>query len=168
MLKRTMFCTVALCFMLAVNVFAMEKTTDDIVVDVEPHSIPSDVVELIANAEELSLYSDEEIALIALVTLGEAEGESELGKRLVIDTILNRVDHEAFPDSIDSVCYQSGQFMCLHNGRCNRCKINDYILDLVREELLERTNYEVLYFSSAGYNGRKGLFQEGNHYFSGR
>ena len=36
--------------------------------------------------------SDEEIRLIALVTMAEAEGEPELGKRLVIDTILNRVD----------------------------------------------------------------------------
>lgn len=175
MLKRTICCTVALCFLLAFNTSAMERTTDDILnVEsincslIEPSSIPSDVVELMADAEALSLYSEEEINLIALVALGEAEGESELGKRLVIDTILNRVDHEVFPNSIEAVCYQQGQFACLHNGRCNRCSVNDYILELVKEELLNRTNTEVLYFSSAGYNGPKSLFQEGHHYFSGR
>lgn len=44
--------------------------------------------------------TQEEIDLIALVTMGEAEGETELGKHLVIDTILNRIDHPSFPDTV--------------------------------------------------------------------
>lgn len=47
--------------------------------------------------------TQEEIDLIALVTMGEAEGETELGKRLVIDTILNRIDHPSFPDTVKLV-----------------------------------------------------------------
>ena len=47
--------------------------------------------------------SQEEIELIALVTMAEAEGETELGQRLVIDTILNRVDDSHFPDNITAV-----------------------------------------------------------------
>lgn len=72
--------------------------------------------------------TQEEIDLIALVTMGEAEGETELGKRLVIDTILNR---------------------------------------LVKEELLERTNYDCVFFMAGGYSKYgEPLFQECCHYFS--
>ena len=41
---------------------------------------------------DVRIISDEELELLALVTMAEAEDESELGKRLVIDTVLNRVD----------------------------------------------------------------------------
>lgn len=119
----------------------------------------------LAQATEDELYSDEEIDLIALVCLGEAEGESELGKRLVIDTILNRLYSGRWPDTISGVCWQRGQYGCLHNGRCSRCKVNDYVRQLVREEIRSLTNSEVIYFSGGGYNGSP-LFQEGGHYFS--
>lgn len=112
-------------------------------------------------------YSEEDIALLALVTMAEAEGESEEGKRLVIDTILNRVDHWYFPDSISGVIYQSGQFTSMWNGRSSRCYVSDDILQLVREELDSRTNTDVIYFTAGGY-GRYGtpLLQVGNHYFA--
>ena len=45
---------------------------------------------------EDTLLPREDIELIALVTMAEAEGECEEGKRLVIDTILNRVDSVYF------------------------------------------------------------------------
>lgn len=114
--------------------------------------------------------TEEEIDIIALVALGEAEGESELGKRLVIDTILNRVDSEKWPDTILDVCWQKGQYCCLHNGRCGtRLKEKakeDYIRSLVIDEMNNRTNYDVIHFSAGGYNGSSPLFQEGGHYFS--
>ena len=65
--------------------------------------------------------TQEEIDLIALVTMGEAEGETELGKRLVIDTILNRIDHPSFPDTVYDVIYQPNQFSVMWNSRIDRC-----------------------------------------------
>ena len=53
--------------------------------------------------EEENLLSYEDISLIALVTMAEAEGECEEGKRLVIDTILNRVDSERFRNNVYDV-----------------------------------------------------------------
>lgn len=64
--------------------------------------------------------SQEEIELIALVTMAEAEGETELGQRLVIDTILNRVDDSHFPDNITDVIFQPNQFTSMWNGRVDR------------------------------------------------
>lgn len=118
--------------------------------------------------------SDDEINLIALCTMGEAEGESDLGKRLVIDTILNRVESEGFPDNIVDVIYQPNAFECMWNGRIDRCvnsanyiEMITHIYQLVKEEALARTNIEVTYFCAGGFSDYgTPLFQEGNHYFS--
>lgn len=111
--------------------------------------------------------SQEEIDLIALVTMAEAEGETELGKRLVIDTILNRMDDSHFPDTVHDVIYYPNAFSVMWNGRIDRCYVMDEIVELVKEELLERTNYECVFFMSGGYSKYgEPMFQECCHYFS--
>lgn len=111
--------------------------------------------------------SDYELDLLALVTMAEAEGESELGKRLVISTVLNRVDSDDFPDTISDVIWQPNQFTSMWNGRADRCKVTDEIRQLVREEMESRTNSKVLYFHANEYgNYGTPMFQVENHYFS--
>ena len=131
-----------------------------------------DIVEPIIEAEEtvdepIISVSNEDIELLALVTMAEAEGESEEGKRMVIDTILNRVDSERFDNTISEVIYAPNQFTSMRNGRVDRCHVADDIYQLVIEELTNRTNYDVLYFTAYQY-GAYGtpMFQIGNHYFS--
>ena len=140
-------------------------SSSPVVVEEEPIIAP------VAEIPEEPQYSltDEEINLIALVTMAEAEGESEKGKRLVISTILNRVDSELryFPDTVTEVIYQPSQFSSMWDGRVDRCYVDEAICELVRDELQDRTNSEVLYFHAAKY-GKYGTpsFVEGNHYFS--
>ncbi len=111
--------------------------------------------------------TEEEIDFIAQVTMAEAESESEYCKRLVIDTILNRVDSSQFPDTVHSVIYARNQFEVMVNGRFERCYVQDDIVGLVKEELNNRTNAQVLYFNSIGFNNwSTPLFQEGCMYFS--
>ena len=73
----------------------------------------------IEEPEEEEVYipevSEEEIELIARITWCEAGAECEEGKRLVIDTILNRVDSDHFPDSIEGVIFQPNQFSPVSN-----------------------------------------------------
>lgn len=109
------------------------------------------IEESIEEVEE-QLLSDEEIELIALVTMAEAEGECEEGKRLVIDTILNRVDSVYFPDTVYEVIYQPSRFSSMWNGRVERCEVRNDICELVWEELKDRTNYEVIFFTAGGYS----------------
>ena len=114
------------------------------------------------------LMSVEDMELIALVTMAEAEGECEEGKRLVIDTILNRVDHELFPNTVTEVIYQEGQFSCMWNGRSDRCYVKDDICELVQEEIRNRTDSNVMFFTAGGYNpSGYPMYSVGNHYFSG-
>lgn len=130
---------------------------------------PEPIVEVTPEPAEPEFYgvTQEEINLIALVTMAEAEGECEEGKRLVIDTILNRVDSKHFPNTISDVIYQKSQFTSMWNGRVDRCYVKEDICQLVREELKSRTNTDVVFFTAGNY-GRYGtpLFQVGNHYFS--
>ena len=115
---------------------------------------------------EFALTRDE-INLIALVTMAEAEGEPELGQRLVIDTILNRVDSVYFPDTVHGVIYQENQFTCMWNGRTDQCYVKDELVALVEEELQSRTNSEVVFFRTKHYSSYgTPMFQVGHHYFS--
>ncbi len=121
--------------------------------------------------EEEWIYpiSEDEIDLIAQLVMAEAEGEPEEGKRMVIDTVLNRVDHPHYPDNVHDVIYAPAQFSPMWNGRFERCYVKYDIKELVKEELLERTNYEVIYFNAEHYSDYgTPLFQVGKHYFSKR
>ncbi len=124
-------------------------------------------VKSLVKESQAPLYSDEEIELIALVTMAEAEGETEKGQRLVIDTILNRVDSEHFPNTIHDVIYQKNQFTSMWNGRINRCYVKEDIVQLVKEEMQSRSYTDVIFFSAGKYSDYGvPMFQEGGHYFS--
>lgn len=120
------------------------------------------------HTEAKTVDYSEDVKLIALFTIAEAEDEPELGQRLVIDVILNRKDSDDFPNTYEGVLYQKNQFSVATNGRLNRCSIDDDICKLVEEEMEERTNDEVLYFRAGHYhNFGTPLVHEGGHYFSG-
>lgn len=122
-----------------------------------------------SNGTEDIRLSENDRYLLALIAMAEAEGESELGKRLVIDTVLNRVDSCEFPNTIYEVIYQKNQFSSISDGRADKIKdqIDTDIYRLVDDETYIRQNYEVLYFTADHY-GQYGspAFPEGNHYFS--
>lgn len=141
------------------EVVAEEVTPPPVVCEEQPQT--DDIV-----APQITIPA-EDIDLLALVTMAEAEGECEEGKRLVIDTILNRVDHARFPNTIRDVIYQSNQFEAMWNGRVDKCYVRDDIRELVIEELLNRKNADVVFFRAGRYSSfGTPLFQVGNHYFS--
>lgn len=127
---------------------------------------PKKVIEEII-ATEKPYISEAEIQIIAMITMAEAENEPEYGKRLVIDTILNRVDSDKFPDTIIDVATQPNQYTSMNSDRMSRCYVRDDIYQLVIEEFESRTNYDVIFFTSNGYS-RYGtpMFQICCHSFS--
>lgn len=136
-----------------------EFTPPDIVL--VPEVLPAPIT------SEMDILSQEEIELIALVTMAEAEAEPVEGQRLVIDTILNRVDSPYFPNTVYDVVYQPHQFTSMTNGRVDRCYIREDLVALVREELDNRYNSEVVFFRTTRYSDYgTPMFQVGDHYFS--
>ena len=124
------------------------------------------VIEKQKSEPEISMSKDD-MKLIAQMTMAEAEGESEYGKRLVIDTILNRVDSSTFPDTVYDVLYQPYQFSSIKDGRFARCHVKKELYELVVEEVHNRTNYDVIFFRTGHYS-KYGtpLFKEDSHYFN--
>ncbi|MFC7394412.1 cell wall hydrolase [Scopulibacillus cellulosilyticus] len=57
--------------------------------------------------------------LLAKLVHAEAGGESFAGKVAVAAVVLNRVDSPAFPNTIQDVIYQPGQFTPVQNGMIN-------------------------------------------------
>lgn len=160
---------VILIFSITTHSAGSEISADSQAIEITPVSMPvvtyipiEDISE--SSAEEIA---EEDISLIALVTMAEAEGECEKGKRLVIDTILNRMDSEHFPDTAYDVIYQPYQFSSMWNGRVDRCEVQDDICQLVKEELKVRTSYDVIFFTAGCYSDYGvPMFQVEHHYFS--
>lgn len=111
--------------------------------------------------------SDHEIELMATIVMAEAEAEPEEGQRLVIDVILNRVDSPNFPDTVSEVIFQPNQFSPINNGRFERCYAKPELIQLVIEEIYDRTNDEVIFFRTERYSDYgTPMFQVCCHYFS--
>ena len=92
----------------------------DILLEEEPEPTP----------EPEPLATREEIELLALCAMAEAEGECEHGQRLVIDSVLNRVDDPHFPDTISDVIWQKNQYAGMYGDRITRCYVMDELVKL--------------------------------------
>lgn len=61
-------------------------------------------------------WDAEESYMLAKIAMAEAEGEDTEGKALVILVVLNRVWSDGFPDSIEEVIMEPGQFSPVREG----------------------------------------------------
>lgn len=84
--------------------------------------------------------------LLAQLVESEATGEPYAGKVAVAEVVLNRVKDGGFPNSIEGVIYQSGQFQVVSNGRINMTPTQESIN--ASNEALAGSNYTygALYF----------------------
>ena len=174
MLKDPGFMLIALGFMMAmVGYIYSDKaisananhTTGYIVVRTnEPETTTRTEVKDISNADLITM---DDAVLIAKLVLAEAEGEPELGKRLVIDTVLNRLDSSDFPNTVYDIVYQPYHYDPAWDGRIDLFSELDDAFKLVVDEIHNRTNSEVLYFRTDKFHEfGTPMEQVGNHYFS--
>ena len=69
--------------------------------------------------EETQTELETEVELLARVIEAEAGGESDYHKLCVGTVVMNRVDSEKYPNSIEGVIYQPGQYQCVTNSHIN-------------------------------------------------
>ena len=107
-------------------------------------------------------YSPADIVMIGKVVNHEALNQSEMGQRLVIDTILNRVESDKFPNTVQEVINQPGQY-------CNPKEYApQWMYSLIAQEMINRTNPDVLWYRTKKYHKfGDPIVVEGDHYFSG-
>lgn len=124
--------------------------------------------------EDTQEQIDEEIRLgdmelVAQLVEAEAGNQSFEGKCLVVDVILNRLEDPAYPDTVEEIIFQDGQFSVVKNGRFEKAawhmQESDYAAVAVEYEL--HSNKEVLYFNNCSIVGGTGTpFKVGGHWFN--
>ena len=66
--------------------------------------------------EVLSL-SEESADMLMKIAMAEAGGEDLTGKALVMNLVVNRIRDKEFPDTVEGVIFQPGQFSPISDGR---------------------------------------------------
>ena len=108
-----------------------------------------------------TVLSEDDKQRLAKVVHAEAGNQDDIGRRLVADVILNRMDSARFPETVSEVISQDGQFQ---TGKT----FTEDDMFAVEMELKERLDHEVIWFKTGSYHKiGKSLYQHGDHYFSG-
>lgn len=141
----------------------LKLTIDEpIIIDtppIEKELIQEEEVEIIEDeiAESKSIYADtiddlteEEKTMIAQITFREAGNQSEEGQRAVVEVILNRLNSERWPNTVEGVLSQNRQFSTWRGrNKVSEENVNNmlYIIDKVSTEDPVLTE-DYVYFNS--------------------
>mgnify|MGYP003525611360 CR=1 FL=1 len=71
-------------------------------------------------AEAETKYTEDDFELLARVIEAEAGGESDYHKLCVGTVVMNRVASDKYPNTIEGVIYQPGQYQCVTNSHINK------------------------------------------------
>lgn len=120
---------------------------------------------------EIDLEKEEfcdSLEILALCVEAEAGNQDIIGKRLVADVILNRVESPRFPDTIEGVISQKYQFTTFWDGSMARIsEPSEETFEAVRLELYgQRLDEDILFFTAGDYNTFcVPAYKYGDHYF---
>ena len=108
-----------------------------------------------------------EMELIAQLVMAEAGNQGLTGKRYVADVVLNRVDSDDFPNTVEEVIFQENQFSVIENGAFDEAgwTITEECYEAVKLEYEERLNYDILYFSRGPSKYASNHFKHQDHWF---
>lgn len=133
--------------------------------DSETEFVPGVHTDGLVVSPEEAYYNS--VELMARVVEAEAGNQNLLGKRMVVDVILNRVRDEEFPDTIVDVIFEKNAFTVIGNGMYEQVEISEETWTAVWMELQEVSYPELLYFCSTGFHEYGTPWKKvGDHYFN--
>lgn len=136
--------------------------------------------EEVVQVAEMPEISQEDYENLLRIVEAEASGEDEIGKILVANVVLNRVESEEFPDNITEVIFQRSngvtQFSPVASGKIYRVTVSEETVDAVNKALCgEDYSQGALYFAARKYADSDNmrwfdeklefLFEHGGHEF---
>lgn len=126
---------------------------------------PADASDAEEDRYDALTLSDDDLELLARLVYLEARGEPYDGQVAVAEVVLNRVVSDRFPDTVEEVIYQTGQFTPASYLESTTPGEEQYeaVADAVDGETCV-TGEDVVFFSGAPYNDRV-YAVIGNHYF---
>ncbi len=107
----------------------------------------------VVERENLYDLSEEDYEVLLRIVEAEAGGEDIEGRMLVASVVLNRVEHEAFPDTVKDVVFQrengTAQFSPAYSGRYDRIVVSEKTIEAVDRVLCgEDISEGALYFAA--------------------
>lgn len=97
----------------------VKETAQEFETETETETEPSNSIEEETQTELETKYTEDDFELLARVIEAEAGGESDYHKLCVGTVVMNRVDSEKYPSTIEGVIYQPGQYQCVTNSHIN-------------------------------------------------
>lgn len=94
--------------------------------------------------------------------------DSQEGRVLIALTVYNRVESDSFPDTVEGVLRQNGQFSVVSNGQAasvGRTNMSDWAIIEAHRRLAGGDAPHVMYFNCIGYNGFEAYGIYGDNYF---
>lgn len=121
--------------------------------------------------DKLNTLTFEEWEVLYRVARAEAGSWSKEGQKNVVYIVLNRMNSEEFPDTIEEVIFQTKpakQFACVWDGNFYKVEISDFTIENVQEAYLDyvegesadgalfftlgKFSYEYLFTDEVGHN----------------
>ena len=128
------------------------ETGAEWVMEAEPVPEAEDLLKPTRAESRYQAITESERELIARIVYLEARGEPEAGQQAVAEVILNRVAADNFPDSVEAVIDQEGQFSTA--GRVEEAAPGDKQYEAVEAAMHGEPvlPMDVVYFSREGEN----------------
>lgn len=147
------------------SVLVCEQSVDR-VFDSDPTYIPMDEECWQTIRKPMNLSSREE-DLLERIAFFEAGSEGIDGMRRVVDVVLNRLYSDKFPNTIEDVLMQEGQFESVKGWRFFNARIPESARAAVKKETngCEQLDNQSLYFARTPLTAN-GVYRYGKHYFS--
>lgn len=101
--------------------------------------------------EELA---SEDLRFLSSIIWCEAGNQCEAGKQAVGIVVMNRVDHEAFEDTIKEVIYEKGQFRPKDDGQLNKA-LKMYDDGELPQECIDAARYALSGETTVTYNDKE-------------
>lgn len=138
-------------------------------------SLPEETYEVITTPE-LSTYekllqvlSEEDITLLAKITVSEVGNQPYECKVACVKTVLNRVNSYLYPNTVKGVLEAPNQYNATYNDRFNQAELNDELISVIYDAYFNTYSYpdDMFYFRTDYYHeGYVPYIQIGNTYFS--
>lgn len=109
-----------------------------------------------------------DIHLLAQLIHAEAGNQDRDGKQFVADVVMNRLRSEKFPNSIEEIIYQEGQFGVITDGAFEEAKEKVTMNEVkIAKDAIEKgpKNCLILYFNTEKIKGVEHWFKYDDHWF---
>ena len=164
----------------ALNAGEYEKVLSEIETMDLPEAEPEEEISSLSIEDTSSPFTEEEIIMLERIVEAEATGEDMKGKILIVNVVMNRMNNDAFPDTVEEVIFQKSkgkyQFSPISDKRFWTVKVTEQSKEAV-QRAIDGEDYSegALYFMArkrANKNNArwfdknlKRLFSHGGHEF---